>query len=1062
MQDFSERFHHMNKVSPTLFVGLGGSGSEIVDRIAAKLRAQWNWKTFDGLVQFFALDTNIHDLAKLAGVPRENRLLMSDFDKESYVRKKRGREHMEEDPFLTQWVHDWYGFRGTRGVGAGQIRIESRLCLHYQLEQDRGGILKRLNSAINAAKTHDNPFRLDSPPRFNVFVYGSVAGGTGSGCMLPMAYVLRQLVHEQGWIPRIYGTVLMPGLFLNDVPGALQGDINANGYAALEEIDYLMKLGHDGFQETIRFHYNPASPQLSDVSQMPFDFVYIADKPAAQEVAEYKDAIADAAYLQIYSPIAGAQAADYDNYEKHQKRLAHGFTVHYGSYGCAVLILPDQDILRYCALRYTQKALSRYLLFEGFGEAAAEFQVPWDDPKFRRLDKAAQNALIDKKFCEFIEYLARRELQDGIEAGPYLAITEHKTRTGSSLLAEFAQQRKDLVKELDGLISLHTLAATDITELNIKVDAEVADLREEIGASRRRVSGRTEAVNKDVETGAWFSDFFSRHGTGPFGQRYFLAHLADTVRDDLRTLGEQLGGIEPQVDLDSEAVRTDIQRRRQTLTQTAELTLMERIKGRNADFEESKRNFLQFFNGTLVDGHRRALQLESELSFLREVLQHVETRLGAFRTVAVKARDAVAAVAREAQDFLLGGEHAEHESQSNLYTLDVEALRSTDGLRFWDRFFEDRFVAGGRDFDLFDEDEIFPLITDAMGPKRDDAGRRVPRTSDEIVDAMRAALFAEGERRLRPAIVGQREGGTSKHDKGLMLDEALRLEARYVRQAELAADGASYEPTPAQLRDYLKQKIAFCRRKSAIMATVVEDRLADGAAVVSKIDLVGMHDFYSGGALGEILSEVSPSTQRIPHWMEAKRVVFYQARLGMPLYVYERVNGDMKADYQRSAALQGVQRGYPLHIDKNFEEQLWTLDPMDQASERRADEVRQHWLRFVMGFVSGVLVEAPTGEVSWQVDGFSELLATSRAAALDAWEGLDDRTRERLLLVIEPAIDELREGHDGRRAALAAHIAELDARIWRLERDAKGVHGKDLQFLRQEENVAKETLNALP
>ena len=57
--------------------------------------------------------------------------------------------------------------------------------------------------------------------------------------------------------------------------------------------------------------------------------------------SESKNAIADAAYLLLYSPILGAQASDYDNYEKHQKKLALGhFSVHYGSFGTALLQLP--------------------------------------------------------------------------------------------------------------------------------------------------------------------------------------------------------------------------------------------------------------------------------------------------------------------------------------------------------------------------------------------------------------------------------------------------------------------------------------------------------------------------------------------------------------------------------------------------------------------------------------------------------------------------------------------------------------------------------------------------
>ena len=114
--------------------------------------------------------------------------------------------------------------------------------MYYQLEQDRGRIIQRLTSAMNTARHHDNPYRKNNPPHFNVFIYGSVAGGTGSGSFLTTAYLLKELITKQNWIPKVYGTLIMPGLFLNQVPGALHRDINANGYAALKELEHLMKL----------------------------------------------------------------------------------------------------------------------------------------------------------------------------------------------------------------------------------------------------------------------------------------------------------------------------------------------------------------------------------------------------------------------------------------------------------------------------------------------------------------------------------------------------------------------------------------------------------------------------------------------------------------------------------------------------------------------------------------------------------------------------------------------------------------------------------------------------
>src|SRR5690606_830112 len=107
----------------------------------------------------------------------------------------------------------------------------------------------------------------------------------------------------------------------------------------------------------------------------------------------------------------------------------------YGSYGCAVMILPDEDLHHYCALRYAEQAMARYLLFAGVSEEdkSGELANPFADPKFRRLDAKAQNDAIDKRFVQFVNYLARREAEDEIEGGPYANMRDFVTRTGTNL-----------------------------------------------------------------------------------------------------------------------------------------------------------------------------------------------------------------------------------------------------------------------------------------------------------------------------------------------------------------------------------------------------------------------------------------------------------------------------------------------------------------------------------------------------------------------------------------------------------------------------------------------------
>ena len=1060
MKDFDEKIFQMNSVSPTFFIGLGGSGSDIVDRVAGKIQRRWNWEMFDGLVHFFALDTNTHDLANLQHVPTDNRILISDFGKQDYVRRKRGEAHMDEDTFLTQWVHDWYNFRGTRGAGAGQIRIESRLCLYYQLEQDRGTIVQRLNRAIDTSKHHDNPFRKNNPPRFNIFIYGSVAGGTGSGGFLTIASLLRELILAQGWNPTIIGTLLLPSLFLNDVPGALQTDINANGYAALKELEHLMKLGYEASAAPVTFHYNPNNQRAAQTAQPPFTFVYVADKPAGYEVSDYKNAIADSAYVQLFSPIIGHQDADYDNYEKRQKQLAHGYATRYGSYGCAVLLLPDADLLNYCALRYCAEAMSRYLMFRGADDGDGP-SVPYDDPRFRRMDEAAQAEAIDQGFARFVRRLAAREERDEV-AGPYSAVVALKTRAGTSLVEAFERAREAIRNKAEGAAPLRALATFDITEQNIKVDAEVSDLRNAVGEGRKAISAWLEALEQEIEAGAWLADFFARAGVNPMAQRYFLIHLkTEKLRADLSDLEGKLRQTTQAVDLNSEAVGAELRRHTQQLTQTAEYTLLERIKGRNEDFEVARRAFLDYFNATLVDGNRRVLVLEAERRFLDALLQASEAMLASYRSVSLKASEAVEAVHREAARLMETGVWRDQASQSNAYALDVEALRSMQGERCWDRFFEDRFLSGGRDLDLFDEAAVLRLTTEAFSPATDSAGRTVARDSDAIIATIREALIEQGREQLKEAIVGRREGGTNRNDKGLLLDEALRCEARYHYADAFEADSSGREPTEEEIARYIRDKLRFCMNKSAIMANIDEMQLADQAATMSRIDLVGLHDFYVQ-ELGPLLDQVAPQINRLPTWRDEKRVVFYQARLGVPLYIYRRINTEMKADYRELEQLPDKKRGYPLHIDSNWEHGLLDLDPNDR---RRQEQQRARRARLVDFALASIVecVAQDEGRIVWKLDdGHSGVLGEHMADAFAAFFALDDRVLRHLLEPTRELRERLQRSDPDARERLDGWLETLDKRLLRLKLSQDARHHRSLSFLTELEQALITWRDELP
>ncbi|MCA9664515.1 MAG: hypothetical protein KC503_02970 [Myxococcales bacterium] len=1068
MAAHEELFLDTHSVSPSLFIGLGGSGSSIVDRIAEKLSRRWNWAQYERLVHFFAIDTNISDLERVGNVPPGNRILVSDFDKRAYVEQKRGSRHMAADDFFTQWIHDWYNFRATRGSGAGQIRIESRLSLAYQLERDRGEIIKRLNAAIYEAKDHDNAFRRNAPRRFNAFIYGSLAGGTGSGAFLPLAYLLQELIDMAGWIPRVVGTLLMPSLFHQVVKGALRPDIDANGYAALQELEHMMKLGYEEAGGSDAFHYNPERRHEPEVESMPFSFVYVVDLPAAMSIAAYREAVADSSYLQLFSPIIGTQQGEYDNYEKHQKQLAHDFTVHYGSYGCSVLVLPDDDLLEYCAMRYAKKAMEAYLTFrlpERAGEVVNQFAVDYDDPKFRAMSEERRNKVIDDKFREFVRYLGRVEKDSDNPDGPFSTIVkrcERRDKMAHALPPQFDTTVDTLVREAKDAVSVHTITPVDITAKNIKVDAEVDDLRRELAASRQAVIGLRDAHVQNIENGNFMRAFFEEQKVDPFCQRYFLIGLVDHLRGRLEEIDNKRKELE-RYEVDSDYVRNELKNKKELLAKTAEYTLMERLKRRNADFEEARADFVRFFNEELAHVGRMLLELEFQREVFSALLSSASGLLDVYRAVTARAAEMIAALGRECERLLTTAETAGGASEAHEYVLDVEALQDFSGRRHWDAYFDQFIGSGEAELAMFDRSAIFSAMNDAFAPRIDERGRRVVPTADEVSDELQAAFIKMGSERLEASIKGTRAGGTDRKLKGLLLDDALRLEARYYLTAQLRRDRSTAEPTEEMIEDYIVRKLRFCADKAAVLATIDESLTSDQAVVAaSDIYLVGLHRHFTGpdaASLEPALAKATTGYQLLDGWDDEKRVVFYRAVLGVPLYFYRRVTGEMKSAYHRTAQKKG--KSYPLHIDCRWEESLQSLDPEDLKAERREQEQKGALSDFGWAQVAGVVSRGDSG-FRWVYGEYSGELGATYHSAFEAFVALDTRTAERVREATATAREEALSGSLADvRASIERHIRELDDQAWELEQKKARGHKQEIEMISKLQAAFKQQLESL-
>jgi hypothetical protein len=451
---------------PTLFIGLGGAGATIVNRIAQILRNSSNWSEMEDIFQFFIVDTDRAMIDSCPYVPFAHKFIISGFDKGIYAAMKRGtlgQEANEPDPRVTQWLHPWYNFRASRGAGAGQIRIESRLSIYNALES--GDLIGRLRSAIGRSLHYKIPNVDTRTKELRVFLYFSVAGGTGSGSHLTLAYLLRHLAEQFGLKADITAVAILPTLFMDLIHNhRQQTDLLCNGYASLKEIEHLMKLKITSDERDPgnrrEFAFLPQGEGL-EVREPPFDFVYIIDIPPDLNVGqEFRDVVADGIYLQLNSPIFATRGSDFDNYEKNQKRFAADlYSVFYGSFGCSILVLPDRDILQYCVLRQTAKVFQDYFISTFRTSDNRRFPTEEEEMEWASLDERLQNRHRDMAYLRYVVHEHSLRSADSASAqtgrGESLGSTQRMFRltgTASGSLASLhdlleEERRDDVLKK---------------------------------------------------------------------------------------------------------------------------------------------------------------------------------------------------------------------------------------------------------------------------------------------------------------------------------------------------------------------------------------------------------------------------------------------------------------------------------------------------------------------------------------------------------------------------------------------------------------------------------------
>lgn len=356
---------------PTLLIGLGGIGTEVLTRV--KANHLWRDGRVPDSLAFLAIDADDHlPTLDLEPGDEETSCRLDPHDEFYRLSLIAPRSLVDSSPDEFAWCPDNIPPAAIQN-GTGAVRLSGRLALHAHARE----VFQRIQ------RIHDRLLsvrRTGTEPEIDILVIASLAGGTGAGTFLDLGiYCSHQLPHV-----RSVRAVLVGPRVLEDM-GATHRT-SANAYASLIELDHLLS------PETALADEAPGETGWRLVTGLegeglrcpPFDSVYLCDGINL-----------DGRRLGTRTNVVRCVADGVGELVADGNPAPGGL---YASFGVASLVVPEEQHSALARLAYSRRLLKRTL-----------DEPPPDHPIQGRITEAAE--LIDRRFAD-ADLNARKGLSD--------------------------------------------------------------------------------------------------------------------------------------------------------------------------------------------------------------------------------------------------------------------------------------------------------------------------------------------------------------------------------------------------------------------------------------------------------------------------------------------------------------------------------------------------------------------------------------------------------------------------------------------------------------------------
>ncbi len=340
---------------PALVIGLGQLGMTIVQRLRQRLHTRFGGMDRLPHLHLMVLDTDPevvraatrgNDGARLS----ETDVLLAPLNRPShYLKPREGR------PDIESWLHSRMLYRIPRSQVTTGVRALGRLAFfdNYRL------IARRLQTELNACM---DPEALASAVsqtglglrsnRVRVYVITSLAGGSGGGMFLDLAYTIRAMLKQAGCEqPDVVGLFLLPNVDRNRTRTLTLG----NACAALRELSHFARPG-----TTFMAQYHQRQPALQD-SDPPFGRSILLPLPEETDEVATRQTVEEAGLFlarDLCSPLGSVADLSRGGLTGTPWESRGLF---YQTFGLYQLSWPRHAVLRTLARRFCHRLLQRWM-----------------------------------------------------------------------------------------------------------------------------------------------------------------------------------------------------------------------------------------------------------------------------------------------------------------------------------------------------------------------------------------------------------------------------------------------------------------------------------------------------------------------------------------------------------------------------------------------------------------------------------------------------------------------------------------------------------------------------